>query len=645
MFIDERGNLILKMDENEVVFNAPEIYQEFDGKKNRVEGSYDYLNKQDIGFVIGPYDEEYPLIIDPVLVYSTYLGGSNHEQSTYSPIAVDSAGNAVVVGHTQSSDFPLINPINGNYIGFEAFITKFNPAGSPVFSTFFGGTNQDDVHAVALDLDGNIYITGQTWSEDFPVVNAFQNTLNNGLDAFVTKLTPDGSSIIYSTYLGGSGYFGDAATDIAVNKQGSAYIVGSTNAMDFPLVDAVQDTMKGVRDLYVAAFSPDGSTLIYSTYLGGSDNEAWPSADIAVDVNDNIYVSGSTKSDDFPTTPNSFQQHHAGNEDTFVAKIGVDTTDCIKGKIWEIIEIAGKFNINETLNKVTFFLGDSIITEAEIVQVTEDTICIRVPEQLLGPRAGVDRYECDNYQKFTIKIEVEITGGNVVIYEYCFKLICPHYLIYDQVGIGGPPVFSTPSPVQQTLPQFLLFSDKDAAAFVFIGKSTDGTAGLRVMNTRPFPTPLRLEAFIIGPQGLIQSDAPINVGLTNEGFQFPVNEDGLYIIIVRHKKDLPGVFPSPFQIHLSGNVGVPMKKVSGIAEYPRATRLDILFNHSAPRPQTLVGEIDNTAQTGLFKFANLTTYNPYVIAVLMPPTPTGFCRARAWSGNRFYSNPGSGGHK
>jgi Bacterial Ig-like domain (group 3)/Beta-propeller repeat len=264
------------------------------------------------------------------LVYSTFLSGSGTIQGGSGAegdgIAVDSAGNAYVTGLTRSINFPTMNPFQPTYGGgdSDAFVTKLNPNGSAlVYSTYLGGTKQDDGGTIAVDSLGNAYVTGFTDSKDFPTMNPLQSALGGFYgNAFVTKLNPSGSALVYSTYLGGSsgqngGY--DGGSGVALDSAGSAYITGWTYSTNFPVTPGAFQTKynRGGRDAFVARLNPSGSALVYSTYLGGSgDDVGLGVADSAGDA----YVVGWTYSSDFPTM-NPLQPANGGGSDAFVAKI------------------------------------------------------------------------------------------------------------------------------------------------------------------------------------------------------------------------------------------------------------------------------------------------------------------------------------
>lgn len=248
------------------------------------------------------------------LAYSTYLGGSNLELAL--GIAVDSTGHAVVTGHTDSPDFPVANPFQFALAGgFDAFVTKFDPAGSTVaYSSFAGGSAEDHANAAAVDDQGNAYLCGDTNSTDFPVFNAFQVGKAGTYDAFVMKVPPEGGSLVYSTYLGGLRR--DNGYGISVDPSGRAYVTGDTLSDDFPIQDAFQGNRAGGPDVFVTVFEPSGTTLKYSTYLGGSNNDYPASA--RVTPLGQAFVSGSTVSLNFPTKY-PIQARNAGLTDAFIS--------------------------------------------------------------------------------------------------------------------------------------------------------------------------------------------------------------------------------------------------------------------------------------------------------------------------------------
>ncbi len=241
--VDAQGDLVLHTKGGDVRLRKPLVYQDVDGKRRQIDGRYSLQPAKgkghaQVGFQVAAYDKSKPLVIDPVLVYSTYLGGSSNDEAF--DIAVDSAGNAYVTGQTDSTGFPTQNPHQANNNGGgDAFVTKINAAGSAlVYSTYLGGSGRylegsgrDFAAGIAVGSAGNAYVAGYTYSTDFPTQNPHQANNHGGEDAFVTKINAAGSALVYSTYLGGSGV--DYANGIAVDSAGNAYVVGFTGSTDF----------------------------------------------------------------------------------------------------------------------------------------------------------------------------------------------------------------------------------------------------------------------------------------------------------------------------------------------------------------------------------------------------------------------------
>jgi hypothetical protein len=257
------------------------------------------------------------------LVYSTYFGGSLGDDQGFG-IAVDAAGSAYITGATTSTNFPLANAFFDDTLGggFDAFAMKLSPSGSAlVYSTYLGGSSTDIGSAIAVDASGGTYVTGTTFSTNFPVANAFDGTANGISDAFVTKFNPTGTALVYSTFLGGSGS-GTSGTDsghaIAVDASGSAYVMGTTLSANFPVSNAFDGTANGLIDAFVTKFNPTGAALVYSTYLGGSSDDLGRA--IAVDAAGGAYVTGTTTSINFPRA-NAFDETLGGNGDAFVTKL------------------------------------------------------------------------------------------------------------------------------------------------------------------------------------------------------------------------------------------------------------------------------------------------------------------------------------
>ncbi len=326
---DEQGDLVLDTSAGKLRLRRPFVYQEVEGARKQITGDYRLKGKDHIAFQIGPYDPSRPLIIDPVLSYSTYLGGTGGEAATH--IAVDANGNAYITGGTTSANLPTEGSLGsgfagGNFLMSDGFVTKLNAEGSAlVYSTYFGGTDDDMGLGIAVDAGGSAHVTGFTRSSDFPVAAPAQPAFAGGgfvfgSDAFVLKLNPAGSALTYSTYLGGGA--DESAAAVALDAGGNAYVTGFTTSTDFPVTGPLQPANNGGEklgsDAFVAKLSADGSQVVYATYLGGSSDDAGNG--IAVDGGGSAYLTGVTYSADFPTA-NPFQGLSGGSSDAFATKL------------------------------------------------------------------------------------------------------------------------------------------------------------------------------------------------------------------------------------------------------------------------------------------------------------------------------------
>ena len=330
--VNERGQLEIETGEGVLREDAPFSYQIIDGERVKVETRYVIDKDNTLRYKVGKYRKDKELIIDPTLIYSTYLGGSIWEDGY--GIAIDGSGNAYITGNTYSSDFPTPpGAYDTSYNGgsWDAFITKINSAGTDLlYSTYLGGSNDDYGSGIAVDGNGNAYITGMTDSGDFPTTpNAYDTTYNGYADAFITKIDSTGTNLIYSTYLGGSNS-NDWGFEIAIDGSGNAYITGYTYSLDFPTTPGAYDTSyNGYADAFITKIDSTGTNLIYSTYLGGSNSNDW-GFEIAIDGSGNAYITGYTYSLDFPTTPGAYDtSYNGGYGDAFITKIDSTGTNLI----------------------------------------------------------------------------------------------------------------------------------------------------------------------------------------------------------------------------------------------------------------------------------------------------------------------------
>ena len=344
--IDAQGDLLIHTKGGVIRQHKPLIYQVINQVKYVIPGRYMLKGKSQVGFEVARYNVKEPLIIDPILSYSSYFGGSGSDVGF--GIAVDNAGNAYVTGSTESNELSTLS-------GTNAFVAKLNADGTQrTYLAILGGSGDDAGFDIAVNSEGSVYVTGSTSSTNFPQMNAAQPIFGGGTqDAFVAKLNPSGSALVYSTYFGGSGNdagFGiatdivsnayitgstdstelttltgsnafvaklnaagnqrtylailggngdDVGFSVAVDSGGSAYISGSTDSTNFTTVNPLQPQIGGSQDAFVAKLNPTGSSLTYSTYFGGSGSDS--GFDIAVDSNGNAYVTGSTNSPEFST--------------------------------------------------------------------------------------------------------------------------------------------------------------------------------------------------------------------------------------------------------------------------------------------------------------------------------------------------------
>lgn len=319
--LDDNGDLTLSVDDATLHFKSPVIYQETNGIRTPVTGSYVMSDSSHVGFQLASYDRSATLVIDPVLVYSTYLGGSGTDEAT--GIAVDSLGSVYLTGNTNSANFPL-GTIGSLSAGSDhVFIAKFDPSGSNlVYADYIGGNSNDFGSALVLDGSNNIYVTGATMSSDFPTVNAYQAQQPGPYSGFITKISSDGSSLLYSTYLGGNTL--DVPVSISIDSSTEVYVAGYTMSTNFPTSNAYQSTMTpnqsgdGIYG-FLTKLSSAGSSLVYSTYFGGyttalqnCGSPCYPApyntiGALAVDADSNAYVTGDTNALNFPVTSGAYQ--------------------------------------------------------------------------------------------------------------------------------------------------------------------------------------------------------------------------------------------------------------------------------------------------------------------------------------------------
>ncbi len=305
------GDLMIHAGGGDVRLHAPVIYQTENGKQTTVSGGFALLSKNEAGFRLGAYDHSRALVIDPVVQWSTYLGGSDRD--LLYGLAVDAAGDVYVTGTTYSTDYPITKgsfqtKLAGN---LDSYVSKISSDGSTLlYSTFIGGKGSDMGTMVAVDASGDAYLTGQTASKDFPVTKgAFQTRLAGATNAYIAELNPSGSALLYSTFIGGR--YGTYGYYIALDSKNDAFITGITSSYDFPVTkNAYQKTYEGGQDTFVTGVNPTGTALVYSSLLGKTMQQ-WGFA-IAVASDGGIVIGGATNSSAFPVTSNAFQGTQKG---------------------------------------------------------------------------------------------------------------------------------------------------------------------------------------------------------------------------------------------------------------------------------------------------------------------------------------------
>ncbi|HZE65495.1 MAG TPA: SBBP repeat-containing protein, partial [Sporichthyaceae bacterium] len=319
------GDLAVHTAAGTLTERAPVAYQLVNGVRRPVDAGYRTLGAHRIGFRVGPHDSTLPVVVDPSLAWST-LVGSALDDIAYA-IAVDITGASYVTGYTSTSGFTGVGlfSLDSSYNGgsSDVFVTKINAAGTAVvYSTYVGGSGLDTALGIALDAANAVYVTGYTQSPTFTGVSTRSiRSTPYGQDGYLIKLASTGRSVVYSTFLGGTGY--DEPRAVAVDASGAAYVTGGTTSKTWTGVTAtaIQPTNKGVFNAFLTKVNPAGTATVYSTFLGGTSNDN--AASVAVDSTGAAYLTGGTNSSTFPgvgpTSPQSFNA--GGLEDGFVSKV------------------------------------------------------------------------------------------------------------------------------------------------------------------------------------------------------------------------------------------------------------------------------------------------------------------------------------
>jgi len=326
--LNDNGELVVFTPLWDIIERKPYCFQVIDGRKIAIDIVYSITDESIFTFHIGDYNPSYPLVIDPELVYSTFLGGSAWDDCRV--ISVDTNECAYVAGSTSSSNYPTTSgafdeSYNGS--GDNVFVSKLNSEGSAlVYSTFLGGSSGDESRGISIDINGCVYVTGTTWSSDYPVTpSTFDESRNGYIDVFVSKLNAEGSALEYSTFLGGKD--DDWGNDISVDTNGCAYVTGTTESSDYPVTQDAFDKIftSGPaieREIFISKLNSTGNILQYSTFLGGSDLDF--GFDISVDTNECVYVTGLTNSSYYPITSGAFDESFNGGSDVVISKFSFE---------------------------------------------------------------------------------------------------------------------------------------------------------------------------------------------------------------------------------------------------------------------------------------------------------------------------------
>jgi hypothetical protein len=315
-------SLLVRNHSGEISEAAPVLYQTNSaGERSTVAGNFKLIDEHTIGFDAA-YDHSKPLVIDPPILFGGYFGGSAQQQIT--AVAISWTNQIVVAGWTSSTNLPASNGARtASGGGVDAFVAAFSPTGGQlIWCTYLGGAGDDRASGIALDSELNTYVTGQTSSTDFPLAGGAQRSLRGSRDAFVAKLNPAGTALVYSTYLGGSGV--DSGSAIALDSSNNAIVTGDTTSSDLPVSStAFQKQLAGATDAFVARLNAAGNAILSCSYLGGSATEH--AAAIAVDSAGHIYIGGSTTSTNLPVS-SAYQAQSGGGQDGFITAFASDAS-------------------------------------------------------------------------------------------------------------------------------------------------------------------------------------------------------------------------------------------------------------------------------------------------------------------------------
>ena len=376
--VNTRGELVIYTEKGEAKFSKPIAYQIIDDQKFPINVSYD-VNDLTYGFSVGSYDSRLPLVIDP-LIASTFVGGGGFEEALYD-IVLDSSGNVYITGETSSTDYPTVSGYDSSHNGdSDAFVSKLDSTLSSLLaSTFIGGSMDDASNSIALDSSGNVYITGETISTDYPTVSGYDSSHNGSDDAFVSKLDSTLSSLLASTLIGGNS--SDIAWDITLDNSTNVYITGDTYSTDYPTVSGYDSSHNGSDDAFVSKLDSTLSSLSASTFIGSSDDEQ--SFAIILDNARNVYITGYTNSTDYPTV-SGYDSSHNGGSDVFVSYLDCDLSntgsECTSPLVFldsEVVASGGEFTVTLPENDA----GSVNTVEIDLPPGVEATVIVSTTDE------------------------------------------------------------------------------------------------------------------------------------------------------------------------------------------------------------------------------------------------------------------------
>ncbi len=328
LWITPGGELKIATELGVITERKPIVFQVIAGEVVPVSADYEIVDEFTFGFALGEYNPTHRLIVDPMLQFSTFLGGSSNDYGR--AIDIDTGGNVYITGYTVSADFPMASPFDSVYAGggsagYDAFVTKLSASGDSIlYSTYLGGATGDDQGtAIAVAADGSVVVVGNTNADDFPMSSPYQSSLSGDKNMFIARLDPSGSALTYSTYLGGTG--SDYATGVQVDGSGRAVVAGYTSSADFPVVNAFDTDLGGSQDATVLRLSADGQTVDYATYYGGSGTDA--ALGLALAADGSPVLCGYSSSSDLPLESPYDDSFNGGSlGDAFIAHFNTDAS-------------------------------------------------------------------------------------------------------------------------------------------------------------------------------------------------------------------------------------------------------------------------------------------------------------------------------